>query len=133
MQQRPGLLVVNIDDKGRGVITTEAIEAGELIEVCHLIILPAEELPVIHKTSLHDFYFLWGVDQNQAAIALGLGSLYNHSYQPNAEFLFDYENETIDIIALEDIPLGAEIVVNYHAGDENGEQTIWFDVNDQPK
>lgn len=128
MQQKPGLLVVHTEAKGRAVITTEAISSGDLIEVCHVIILAPEELPIIHKTSLHDYYFLWGINQDRPAIALGQGSLYNHSYQPNAEFLYDYQNDTIDIKAISDISPGEEITVNYHAGDDDGKQSLWFDV-----
>lgn len=73
---------------GRGVFTTEFIPVGTLIEIAPVIVLAEQDLKLIHDhTILHDYYFLWTDDGKSAAIALGYGSLYNHSYMPNAEYL----------------------------------------------
>ena len=96
--------------------------------VSHIIKIPAVELPVIHKTVLHDYYFLWGEQQNQAAIALGYGSLFNHSYDANAYFNMDLNNETMDFYSASDIEAGEEIFVNYN-GEPNDSQPVWFDQN----
>ncbi len=127
MAHRLPFIYVTISDLGgRGVFTSKPLEAGDLIEICHVIILPEKDLPVIHKTSLHDYYFLWGDDQEQCAIALGFGSLYNHNYHPNARYLLDYENETIDFYCVKDIAAGEEITVNYN-GEPGDETPVWFD------
>lgn len=125
MNQRPGLYIAHSDDKGRGVFTSHDIPAGELIEICPVIVIPRAELPVIHKTVMHDYYFLWGEDMEEAAIALGFGSLYNHAIHPNADFILDMENLTIDIVATADIPAGAEITINYH-GEAGDDTPLWF-------
>ena len=126
MSQKPGLYIVNNKEKGRSVYSAYPIQKGDLIEVCHVIELKAFELPIIHKTTLHDYYFLWGADQNACAIALGYGSLYNHSVNGNAEYILDFENKTIDFIALVNIEAGQEITVNYHG--ENGDKTpLWWE------
>lgn len=124
MNQRPGLYILHSEKRGRGVYTSEKIEPNEIIEVCPVIVLPSYELPIIHKTSLHDYYFLWS--QNQCAIALGFGSLYNHNEKPNAVFEMDYEADTIDIRSTQIIYPGSEITINYHEGDAGGLQ-LWFD------
>lgn len=126
MHQVPGLYISDISDKGRGVFTAQEIPDGALIEVCPVLVIPKAELPVIHKTVLHDYYFLWGEDMDDCAIALGFGSIYNHEVHPNANFILDMENQTIDIVAVRDIQPGEEITLNYH-GEPGIEDTLWFD------
>ena len=125
MSQIPGLYILDNEDKGRCVFTAFDINIGDVIEVCHVIVLEQEELPIIHKTTLHDYYFLWGEEMNQCAIALGYGSLYNHETNGNAEFILDFFNKTIDFVATRFIKAGEEITVNYHG--ENGDETpLWW-------
>lgn len=127
MLQIPGLYIVHTDDKGRAVCCLNDIHEGDLIEVCPVILIPKTEVHIIHRTVLHDYYFLWGEDCDQCALALGFGSLYNHQVYNNAEFILDYENNTIDIIAIKDIPAGVEISINYHG--EYGDNTnLWFEI-----
>ncbi|MCE2789591.1 MAG: EamA family transporter, partial [Saprospiraceae bacterium] len=125
MQQIPGLYIANSEGRGRGVFTTQNIEEGDIIEVCQIILIPKHQLPVIHKTKLHDYYFLWGEDLSECAIALGFGSLYNHETYPNANFILDLENETIDIFAIRQISEGEEITLNYH-GEPGLADALWF-------
>ncbi len=105
---------------------TETLPKGSLIEICPIIFIPANEVDIIHHTELHDYYFVWGENDDCAAIALGYGSLYNHSYKPNAEFILDYDQKTIDFVAIKTIPSGQEITVNYH-GDSKCKDPLWFD------
>ena len=77
MNQRPGVYIAYSEGKGRGVYTSQPIGKGEIIEVCPALIIPKVELPIIHKTTLHDYYFLWGDNLDECAIALGFGSIYN--------------------------------------------------------
>ena len=76
---------------------------------------------------MHDFYFLWGEDPISGAIALGYGSLYNHSAEPNAIFELDFDNNTIDFICIREIPAGKEILIDYHEG-IRGKSELWFEV-----
>jgi hypothetical protein len=125
-QRIPSLYVAPSKLGGRGVFTEDPLEAGDLIEICPVIVLPPTELPVIHGTRLHDYYFLWGDAQDACAIALGYGSLYNHAYEPNARYLIDYEHETIDFYCIRPIEGGEEITVNYNGEPDDG-QPVWFD------
>jgi uncharacterized protein len=88
-------------------------------------VIPKRELPIIHKTILHDYYFLWGNDLEDCAIALGNGSLYNHRLNPNANFILDLQNKTIDIEAIMAIDAGEEITLNYN-GEPGDEGELWF-------
>ncbi len=126
MQRLPALYFGPSPLGGRGVFTRSFILKGAVFEICPVIVLPAEDLPVIHNTRLHDYYFMWGWEDNQCAIALGYGSLYNHAYNPNAQYLIDIDNETIEFIALRDIQKGEEITVSYN-GDPEDQTKVWFD------
>ncbi len=97
--------------------------AGTTIELAHVILLSAADRKIIHETRLHDYYFQW--DGDRAAIALGLGSLYNHSSAANAEFELDYDFEQIKFKALRHINPGEEITTDYRVG--NPEMKLWFE------
>ena len=127
MNQLPGLHVKEVSGKGKSVFCSNDIFEGDLIEVCQVIVISSQEVPVLHRTVLHDYYFSWGEDMKDAAIALGFGSIYNHAVDSNADFILDFEHNTIDIVAIRDIKSGEEITLNYHG--ENGDDTpLWFKI-----
>jgi SET domain-containing protein len=123
----PGLYIVYQEGKGRSVFTSIPLREGDLIEICPVIVIPSVEVPVIHKTFLHDYYFLWGENMKSCAIALGYGSLYNHEVEANANFLLDFDNEHIEIHAIKDIEAGEEITINYH-GEPGDDEPLWFPI-----
>ena len=125
MMSIPGLYILFDNIKGRGVYTSQPISKDDTIEVCPVIIIPKSQLPIIHKTILHDYYFLWGEEMDMAAIALGYGSLYNHEVESNADFILDLGEQTIVIIALTDILPGHEITLNYN-GEKGDTSPLWF-------
>ena len=125
IQRLPHIYFATSSLGGRGVFTSEAIPEGAVMEICPVIVLPREEVPVIHGTRLHDYYFSWGWNDDQCAIALGYGSLYNHAYEPNARYQVDIDDETLEIIALRDIEAGEEITVSYN-GDPEDKTPVWF-------
>ncbi len=124
--QLPGLYYLDTESKGRSVFTSEDITEGSIIEICPVIIINPEETTTIHKTQLHDYYFIWDIETGSSAIALGYGSLYNHSDDPNSEFEVDRSNQTIRFVALKHILAGTELTVNYIAAKEEGVK-LWFD------
>jgi hypothetical protein len=126
-QRVPGLFIGPSECGGKGVFTEQKLEEGDLVEICPVIVLSEQDLKLIHQTGLHDYYFLWGEKQDQCAIALGYGSLYNHSFKPNARYLIDYEQETIDIYCIETILPGEEITVNYN-GTPDDNSSLWFEA-----
>lgn len=97
--------------KGRGVFARKKIKKGDVIEHIPLLIIPAEAL-VDGLDNLHicRFYYYW--TKNRIAIALGYGSLYNHSYSPNA--IYEHGSATIKYVALRNIKVGEEITINYN-------------------
>lgn len=129
MQRLPHIFFAPSKLGGRGVFTSEPIPKESLIEICPVIILPETELPIIHKTFLHDYYFLWGEEEKECAIALGFGSLYNHAYDANAEYIFDLDEKTIDFYSVRYIRAGEEITVNYN-GESGDINPVWFHRDD---
>ena len=123
MRQIPGIYLLE-NEKGRSVYTGIQISPGDTIEICPIILIPEEQKETIHETIIHDYYFIW--PSGGIALALGLGSIYNHSSTPNSEVVFDLENEEIIINCLTAISPGDEIVIDYTGGTR--EVDLWFDV-----
>src|SRR3569623_2035422 len=108
------ITVHNFPSKGRGVVALRPFDAGETIERPPVIVIPKNEAPLLRDTRLAHYYFEWGDDCQQAAIALGYGSLYNHSYTPNARYEFRESEECLEFIALRAIEPGEEVSINYN-------------------
>lgn len=107
----------------RGVFATQDIAKGELLHVAPVIAFPNEEHEHIEKTLLADYVFEYGA--NHTAILLGYGSLFNHSYTPNATYEITFETHTVQFYAYKDIQAGEEIFINYN-GDEDCDDPLWF-------
>jgi len=130
MSQRiPALFVAESATHGRGVFCGTDISEGSLIEICPVLTVSPEDMNLLKRTSLYDYYFEWNEDAKSGAIALGFGSIYNHSTNPNARYLVDYENDDMQVIALRDIPVGEEICFNYN-GDPKDKKKVWFEKDD---
>ncbi len=117
--------VKQIKGKGRGVFARRLIEEGEVIERVPVLVLPVGEGESGSRTKKMDNYcFQWG--RGKVAVALGYGSLYNHSYEPNARY-DDQRRQTKVFKAIRDITAGEEITVNYN-GDPGDKTPVWFKV-----
>ncbi len=124
--QSASLYIVDNIHKGRSVYTASDITQGSIIEICPVIILSKDDTLHIHKTLLHDYYFLWNAEHHTSAIALGYGSLYNHNDIPNADFELVYGDNEIHFLATKDIAAGSEICINYMSG-KTDEFALWFE------
>lgn len=113
-------------DKGRGVFAKRRFQAGDIIERVPVIPIPAEEEPG-PGTVLYNYLIAWGPDGKDSALALGFGSIYNHSYEPNAFYERREGELCIDFIALRPIDVGEEILVNYNK-DPDCRDNLWFDA-----
>lgn len=111
--------------KGRGVFARRQIAEGELIEQAPVLVIPAAEWKHLEQTMLYSYCFSWGAEHQHAALALGFGSLYNHSYQPNAAYVKRLAEGVIDFVALRQIAPGQEITINYH-GSPGAQGPMWF-------
>ncbi|MGX9135183.1 SET domain-containing protein [Rummeliibacillus sp. JY-2-4R] len=112
---------------GRGLFATRNIKKDELVEVSPVIVSPHDEWNDLKKTTLFHYCYKWGNGGDDTALALGLGSLFNHSYSPNLTLKNNEENLSIDFYALQDIKEGEELTINYH-GDPDNKNPLWFEV-----
>ncbi|BAZ80894.1 SET domain-containing protein [Sphaerospermopsis kisseleviana CS-549] len=121
------LVVRDTEIKGRGVFAQRDFELGEIIDIANVIVIPKQQVKLITHTVLCNYYFGWHGESG--AIALGYGSLFNHSYQPNALYVKKFDQQIIEIIAYKYIREGQEITINYN-GNVDDLTPIWFDVVD---
>lgn len=119
--------VGRIPGVGRGVFAAEDIGEGKVIEVSEVIVIPPEEVEFLDQTTLERYYFAWGDDLKSAAIALGHGSLYNHSFSPNARYEKHLDQGTIEFICIRAVSKGEETRVNYNH-DPNDQTPVRFEV-----
>lgn len=120
-----GIYVAATKNRGRGVFTKDAIEAGKLIELSPVIVMSGDERTLLDKTLLHDYIFEWGEARDQCAMALGLVSVYNHSYTANCTYGMYYKQQMISVITVREIRAGEELFINYN-GEWNNQKPVWF-------
>lgn len=102
--------VKDIDKKkGRGVVAKKRIKAGEIVEKVPTIEIDWDEVDLISHTILADYVYDSG--DGRSVVALGYGSLYNHSTEPNADYVVG--PGVIFYKALRDIKKGEEILIDY--------------------
>lgn len=110
---------------GRGVFAAKTFLAGEIIEICPVLLIPENQVRYIDRTDLQDYYFIWN---KSIAIALGYGSLYNHSYNANANATKRFNDNELVITAVDMITIGTEICINY-LGEPDARGSVWFPVD----
>jgi len=108
--------------KGLGVFASENISQGETIEDCPLLSLPIKKGESSNLLLDYRFNYPLGLDFEEQVIALGYGSLYNHSDTPNAMWIHHPNlKKVFRFVAIKEIALGEEILVFY------GDETYWSD------
>lgn len=122
----PCLFIAAAEKMGRGVFTSENIEAGIVVEISPVIIMSKQERKLLDQTLLHDYIFEWGSKKDQCCMALGYVPVYNHSYRSNCEYEMDFENSCISIKTVRFIKAGEELFINYN-GRWNDDKPVWFD------
>src|SRR5260221_8402603 len=103
-------------DAGRGVFARIAIKKGEIIETCPVIVIPEHDIASLSEGILLTYFYFFGKDKERMVLALGFGSIYNHTYTPNARYKENEKEMTISFIALKNIKKDEEITVNYVQG-----------------
>ncbi|KAI9596426.1 hypothetical protein BDF19DRAFT_439034 [Syncephalis fuscata] len=117
LADRRAPLVIRQDaDRGRGIYTTTELPAHTLIDVAPVLLMSELRPPFDHYT------FCWPGPRPHA-LALGIGSLLNHSAEPNAYFLRDIPNGLVRFFTLKPVPAGEELFISYG-------ENLWFDDAD---
>ena len=112
---------------GRGVFASRNIKKGERIELCPVIPLSVFDTENVNESILVTYLFFYGKDKERALIALGFGSLYNHSYQSNATYTIHETEQTIEFLARTAIKKDNEITCDYTSGHRNTATPLWFE------
>jgi SET domain-containing protein len=106
---------------GWGVFAKDKINQGELIEECIILTLPIQKGDDSNLLTDYRFNFPSGLEWEEQVVALGFGSLYNHSNTPNAYWYSNNEKRTFCFVSSRDIEVGEEIFTFY------GDESYWND------
>lgn len=108
--------VIEIPEKGRGVIACNHINAGQVIAEDPIFEIPND---YNYPPEIDNMRMSW--NETHDVIALGITNLLNHSPNSNVTIFDDFKNRTKSVIAKRDIEEGEELTINY-------ECDLWFDV-----
>jgi len=112
---------------GLGVFATRAFADGDVIERAPVLVVPIAQASA--APALASFAFMW--DDTHVGLTLGFGSLYNHAFEPNAEYVDEPSHArpaAKRFVALAPIAAGDEITINYN-GDPDDTGPVGFDVS----
>ena len=118
-----GLRVGSAGKLGRGVFATKPFKKGEMVEHAPLLVVDnaAESFLIESLTVLGSYCYQY--DDDQICIALGYASLYNHSSRPNV--VYEILDDCIEVFALRDIKVGAQIKINYNGDPKDRTPIDW--------
>ena len=103
---------------GTGVFAGRAFRRGQIVEYCPVLVVSERRMRHLVAGGLREYLYEFGDDY---ALALGLGSLYNHSSHPGAECEARVDERLLVVRARRTIAPGEEITISYGAPDE-----LWF-------
>jgi len=124
--QTNDLIVKNTFKKGRGVFALRNFKEGEIVENCPIIHVEAKERKTVEKTIFNFYIYPWKSTRS-GALALGFGSIYNHSFTPNADWKQNFRSRTMVYRAIKDIKKGEEITINYNGEPDDTSPIDWND------
>ncbi|KAN0060375.1 tRNA-specific adenosine deaminase subunit tad3 [Thecaphora frezii] len=113
---------------GRGVYASEPLASGTLLEVSPVLLFPPGEYERYGKfTQLDGYTFVWKRTPvgSVMALALGLGSLFNHSTTPNVNYHLDHATQSIRYTLLKSVQEGEELCISYGVG------RMWWEEKEQ--
>ena len=116
--------------KGRGIYAARMFKAGEVVEESPVVLF-RKPYELLHK-ELKTMVFYWegaGGAKTTQALALGYGSLYNHSNPSNLRYETDRESFLLRFIAVRDICADEELTINYNSdgGAPVSDDEWWFE------
>lgn len=118
-----------IPNAERGVFAGIDIKKGETIEICPIIEVSKHDTANLNESLLVTYFFYFGKNKERLALTLGFGSIYNHSYDPNATFKIRAKEKLIEFTAIKNIKKDEEITFNYKHGNTKNDQPLWFEAS----
>ncbi|KAK4051644.1 tRNA-specific adenosine deaminase subunit tad3 [Microbotryomycetes sp. JL201] len=110
------------DTKGRGVYAARDILAGTTIDISPVLLISSKEYygggepgegKGVEGSVLRGYVFTWKGKEGGMALALGLGSLFNHSATPNVSFELDTVGYAIHYKTFKRVNAGDELCIYY--------------------
>jgi SET domain-containing protein len=114
-----------ISDASRGVFAKSDIKKGEVVETAPIIEVPRHDMSNLKESVLVTYFFYFGKNKERLAVALGFGSIYNHSDKPNVAYKIKLKEKIIEFTAINDITKDDEITFDY-ANIKKRENPLWF-------
>jgi uncharacterized protein len=124
---KKNIIVRWVAKKGRGVFALRDFKEGEIIESCPVINITPKERKIVEKTIFNFYIYPWRSTLS-GSLVLGYGSIYNHSYSPNADWKQNFKTNSMVYRALRPIKKGEEITVNYNGEPDDQTPIDWFEV-----
>ncbi|KAG7443141.1 uncharacterized protein BT62DRAFT_972973 [Guyanagaster necrorhizus] len=106
------------EGKGRGVYASRFIENRTVVEISPVLLFSKDEYESHGRHTVLGHYTFKCKD-GRMALALGLGSLFNHSDSPNVTYEIDLSTESIRYTTVHDIEPGEELCIFYG-------HNLWF-------
>ncbi|HET7099001.1 MAG TPA: SET domain-containing protein [Patescibacteria group bacterium] len=113
--------------KGRGVYALRDFKKGELVESCPVLTFTPTDRKNLEKTPMSHYIYPWRSTRG-ASLSLGYGSIYNHSFSPNADWKQNFKTQEMEYKAIKPIKKGEEILINYNGEPDDMTLIDWFDV-----
>jgi uncharacterized protein len=113
--------------KGLGVFALKDFKQGEIIESAPVLIFDTKGRKILEKTQLSHYIYPWKSTRG-AALVFGYGSIYNHSFSPNADWKQNFKTKCMVYRAIKPIRKGEEILVNYNGEPDDQKPIDWFEV-----
>lgn len=109
-----------------GVFANTGIKKGEVIEICPFIDIPQYQLESVGNSIFVNYVYFYGNVKEKLLLALGFGSIYNHSRTPNAFYKINPKEKTIEFVSNMVIKKDEEVCVNYVQGNRT-KRPLWFE------
>src|SRR3954463_5988771 len=93
---------------GRGVYATRRFDKAEAVEHCPTLELPGDDV----VGELGDYVFGSNSGDDEVTLLLGYGMLYNHSSEPNCEYVQE-EPRVITFVTTRPVEAGEELFIDY--------------------
>lgn len=116
--------------KGRGIFALKNFNVGDIIENAPVIWLNSKDRKHCEKTILNYYVYPWRSTVT-GSVVLGYGSIYNHSYDPNADWKQNFKTKNMVYRAIKPIKKGEEITVNYNGEPDDKTPMDWLTMENQ--
>jgi uncharacterized protein len=98
---------------GKGLYATKNIKKGEIVEISPVVVLDKCDSGTLSSTKLNVYVFEW--NKSSSALALGVGSLFNHcsNHRLNVTYMNSFGTKEIVFMTSRSVKKGEQLFINY--------------------